>query len=437
MNSIKFRLLAALAAVLLLFLMVTGWSINRAYQQSIVAELEARQQLQVDSLLAVMDVKDNRILMPLSLPDQALALPDSGVMAWVVSENQVAWRSLSSTSSDALTTQPVAVGESSLRQLQAGNKVFDAMGSGIEWVGLDQQSQRFTLWVAQDHQLVLAKFRQFRNRMLVVLVIASVALLAIMLLIMIWTFRPLNKAIAEVAEVRDGSRDVLSNQFPNELKPLSNAVNQLIENEQHQRQRYRDAMDDLAHSLKTPLAMLKADLGDQVTQQTAVDRIDQIVSYQLQRAAASHVVTFGKKNALKPVADKVVAAMLKVHQEKGLSIKCAVDDSISLAMEEADMMELLGNLLDNACKWAKTRVLLVVIQQQEALELLVHDDGQGFPVAQIDTLIQRGRRADESTPGQGLGLGLVADIAHAHKGEVLLERSEQLGGALVRLRFPA
>ena len=219
-------------------------------------------------------------------------------------------------------------------------------------------------------------------------------------------------------------------------------MNILLNREQHQRQRYRNAMDDLAHSLKTPLAVLKgysaAEALDQAEIKTLneqVDRMNQIVSYQLQKATNVAGGEIIRPIDLVPLTSKLLSALEKVYRDRAKKVETDLPSYVSLRMDEGDYMEVIGNLLDNAFKYGKNRVRVTgQVQNQAELILEIEDDGQGLEPGEIEKILKRGTRLDEASEGQGIGLAVVADIVKSYNIEMKFAESE-LGGLAVKLVF--
>ena len=204
-------------------------------------------------------------------------------------------------------------------------------------------------------------------------------------------------------------------------------------------------LDNLAHSLKTPLAAIRALLSergkpefeDRANEQ--IDRMDEIVRYQLRKPAAS--VAMNPTLARVDVAGelkKLVEGLQKVHHEKAPSIDLTIESQASMRGDSGDFLELAGNLIDNACKWCATQVTVTVGAANKStggMQLTVADDGPGIPADAAEALLQRGTRLDESTPGHGIGLAIVKDIAHSYGGEITIGQSN-LGGAEITVSIP-
>jgi len=181
----------------------------------------------------------------------------------------------------------------------------------------------------------------------------------------------------------------------------------------------------------TPPAALRAAVAEQV------ERMRQIVDYQLQRAATSGRTTLAKPVALRPTVQRLTVSLDKVYADRGIQCEIVIDDAVGFAGDQGDLMEALGNVLDNAYKWARGRVYVSASRDTAAgLVVKVEDDGPGVPAAQRTAVLQRGVRADEAVSGQGIGLAVVQDILRAYGGSLELETSERLGGARVVMHLP-
>jgi two-component system sensor histidine kinase PhoQ len=214
--------------------------------------------------------------------------------------------------------------------------------------------------------------------------------------------------------------------------------------------RYRNTLSDLAHSLKTPLAVMRSQLesggeGESLrwTVLEQVGRMDEIVAYQLSRAATSGHQTFAAPLPIEPYAEEIVRSLEKVYAHKSVLCEFDISPAARFHGDQGDLLELLGNLLENAFKWARRRVLLSATMlpggsgRRSAMELVVEDDGPGVAEDNVEYLLQRGVRGDERVQGHGIGLAIVQDILRAYQGEVHVTRSQTLGGARFAIRFGA
>jgi two-component system sensor histidine kinase PhoQ len=264
-----------------------------------------------------------------------------------------------------------------------------------------------------------------------------------------WILQPTRRIATELGRVERGEQEQLSTDYPLELKRLSRSMNDFIDSERNSLKRYRNTLADLAHSLKTPLAVVRSQLESGAdgkefrwTVLEQIGRMDQIVAYQLSRAATSGHSTFAAPILIEPHAEEIVSGLEKVYSTKNILCEFDIDPRAQFYGEEGDLLELLGNLLENAFKWAKHRVLLTarVIpgapgERRNGLIFMVEDDGPGVPEDKVEHLLQRGVRGDERVQGHGIGLAIVQDLLKAYRGHLNVSRSENLGGAAFTARF--
>ena len=258
---------------------------------------------------------------------------------------------------------------------------------------------------------------------------------------------PMRRLEREIKEVEAGTREQLGEAWPQELTPVTSNLNALLEGERTRIKRYRDTLGNLAHSLKTPLAVMRQSLGsgEGITRgaalNTEIDRMSDIIEHQMKRAAASGGVLLGQAPVdLAPVVVELRAALLKVYGSKDLLFESTIAAGSQFIGDRADLTELLGNLLDNACKWAKSRVRIearidAAAGSRTALSILIEDDGKGIAEEDRARVLTRGGRADEATPGHGLGLAMVRDTVELYGGSMRID-SSTLGGARFQLQLP-
>jgi two-component system sensor histidine kinase PhoQ len=261
-----------------------------------------------------------------------------------------------------------------------------------------------------------------------------------MYLVMMWSLRPLKKVGLEIKAIEDRKQTGFEQSYPTEITPLTDNLNILLSREQYQHQRYRNAMDDLAHSLKTPLAVLNGltdsdSLGrsELVTMREQTARMNQIVSYQLQRVTNVVGVKIDRPINLIIIIDKIRAALEKVYQEKGVQFESTLPRSILIRMDDSDCYEVMGNLLENAFKYCQDNVRINCIETgNDEIELNIDDNGSGLDSLAIDRILNRGTRLDEINEGQGIGLAVVAELVKSYNINLKFEPST-LGGLKVVL----
>jgi signal transduction histidine kinase len=266
----------------------------------------------------------------------------------------------------------------------------------------------------------------------------------------IWQFRlgllPFGRLRQQLSGLRDGSNLRIEGTYPTEVQPLVNDLNSLLEHRERIVRRALAKAGDLAHGLKTPLAVLgqEADRAGAAGQQQMastislqVERMRRQVEYHLAQARAA---TPGKvpnaRCSVLPSVEGLTRTLQRIYAGRGLAMEVDVSSEHFIRGQREDLEEMLGNLLDNACKWTKSRVKIQSVREDDAVVLTVDDDGPGLPPSMRDRVLQRGVRADETAPGSGLGLAIVRDLAQLYEGTIKLEDSP-IGGLRASLRLPS
>ena len=250
----------------------------------------------------------------------------------------------------------------------------------------------------------------------------------------------------QLLSVRDGSARRVEGTYPTEVQPVVNDLNSLLEHRERIVRRALSKAGDLAHGLKTPLAVLthEAEEVEAAGQSEAaarirrqIERMRRQVEYHLAHArAATSGDLPGARCPVLPAVEGLTRTLQRIYSSRGLAIEVEVSPEHFVRGRREDLEEMLGNLLDNACKWAKSTVTIQSVQEKDAVVLTVDDDGRGLPASMREAVLQRGVRADEAAPGSGLGLAIVRDLAELYQGTISLEDSP-LGGLRARLRLPA
>lgn len=323
------------------------------------------------------------------------------------------------------------------------NHNYYSFAYGINWLE-ENDSLALTFNITTD----LASFNQqladYRNTLWGWLSAMALLLVISQALILRWGLKPLRRVGDELNRIEAGEQQQIEHDYPSEIEQLTRNINQLLKYEREQKTRYRNALGDLAHSLKTPLAVLQSGLNadNQATNQTdsktdaamqeQISRMNAIVEYQLQRAATAGSSSSAQSLGVKSVLQRMLDSLGKVYRDKAIKLQINVDDQLRFKGDEGDLMELFGNLLDNAYKWAKQRIEVSAEAQGKKLLLRVMDDGPGIPASQAETLLKRGMRADQSVAGHGIGLSIVGNIVDAYQGTLSIH-SSPLGGAEIRV----
>ncbi len=281
---------------------------------------------------------------------------------------------------------------------------------------------------------------QFRNLLLGTMITLFGGVFAAMLLGIRYSLNPLSRLQADIVRVREGEEQKLGGDYPSEVRPLTEELNKLIEHNRDVVERARMHVGNLAHALKTPLAVLKneasgpSQLDDVVRRQA--DAMQTNVEHYLKRARmAARAETIGARTEVRPAIDGLARLLNRLFDAKGIEVTVEGSASAIFRGEQQDFEEMIGNLMENACKWAASEVCVTVQDTPQALTISVEDDGKGLSGQERDAAMKRGVRLDETTPGTGLGLSIVKELAELHKGSLELGVAA-LGGLSATLRFP-
>ncbi len=429
--------------VLVIFMILTAIALERAVVKRVLAAEEDRLQLLVYGLLAAVD--RNRSGMSITIASErlfegSLMTRGSGLNALLYNQHrEVIWRShsVSESFSDIEALQP---GDWQFRILNENDKPYFRLAFALQWPDVRDRLQRYDVVIWQDARQYFKQRDRFRQTLWAWLILTTVLLLVIMYLVMMWSLRPLKQVGREVKAIEDRQQGGFESSYPRELTPLTENLNILLNREKYQRERYRNAMDDLAHSLKTPLAVLKgfsADKGlnpaETATLREQVDRMDQIVSYQLQKASSVSGGEIVRPIEIISLIDKVLSALQKVYRDKAVSLDVNLPKEIYLRMDESDFLEVVGNLLDNAFKYGKSQVCISFERSNNSeMRIEIEDNGSGLNEEEIGKLLDRGARLDQAHEGQGIGLAVVADIVKTYNIDLTFGHS-RLGGLKVDL----
>jgi signal transduction histidine kinase len=303
----------------------------------------------------------------------------------------------------------------------------------------------YALLVAGDTEPMITDIRAFRNSVVRWLGGFAVLLMIGIAILVRVGLRPLRRVRQDLGKAREGEITHLEGFYPSEIEPLVQDLNALIDSNREIVERARTHVGNLAHALKTPLAVLQNEtagadgpLAAKVIEQVAIMR-DQ-VSHHLNRARmAAQANVLGAVTPVQPVLDGVERVMRKVHQDRDLDIKTSVAPNLRFRGEKHDLEEMTGNLFDNACKWAALRVRVSAarrdIGRRPFFTISFDDDGPGLAESDREAALSRGQRLDESKPGAGLGLAIVVELARIYGGSLRLEDSD-LGGLGARLTLP-
>ncbi len=439
-NSITRRLLTSSLVILVAFLGFAGTALDRAFGTSV--ESAAREQLQahVYTLLTAAQADAmGRMRLPRALGAPAFNRPDSGLYAEVVGESgSYRWRSGSLLGRDDDLASPRPAGETHFR-FGSDLAIID---QGVMWEDDRGAAIDYSLTVALDTSALRAEQSGFRDTLWRWLGGVALLLLAAQVVLMRWGLAPLHAMSAAVSRLESGKAVRIEGQVPQELRGLSDNLNALITQNQLRQERVRNSLADLAHSLKTPLAVLRG-AGEQTNDPALrelldeqTERIDEIVSYQRQRAAVAGTGGVPRPIAIGPLVRRLCDSLDKVHRGRDLHCRSEIDDRVRVRADQGDLFELFGNLLENAYKHCVQQITISATREHDKLRVMIDDDGPGIPSSDVERILQRGERADQRHPGEGIGLAVAGEIVRQYQGVLTIGRSS-LGGACIEVTLPA
>ncbi|MEE4219269.1 MAG: ATP-binding protein, partial [Xanthomonadales bacterium] len=423
---------------------LVGLAVNDANHRGAESALQVRMESYVYTLLAAMEVDGaGGFTVEEDFADPRLLQPASGLYLQVRGKKG-RWRSASALGVELPELSTIDAGLSAFER-PAESRPYYIYQYGIAWQQDDGEITPFTVSVLIDAAEIGRQTSAFRTGLWRSLALAGAILALAQVIIGFLVLRPLRRVAQDVARIESGAAQRLEDQYPRELEPLARNVNRLLESEQSNQARIRNALDSLAHSLKTPLAVIQAGLplhgGEaEASMQNAVDEMKHLVATRLERAGSSARRTMAAPIAVAAQVQRIVDSLGKVHSQKMIQAGITLEDGLLFYGEKRDLLELVGNLADNAFKYGKSRVevsggVFGKDGPRTGLWLRVEDDGPGMDEARQEKLLQRGVRGDERVEGHGLGLAIVMELVTAYGGEMSLGLSE-LGGALVEVKIP-
>jgi len=444
LNSLKARLVVSALLLILVLLPLIGFTLNDAFRQQVKSAAKNELSAYLYSVLAVTEVDNNRLLMPELLVENQFNVIQSGLYALIstpdntpeIPAEHLLWQSNSFLASQTPQHLPhPATGHSEFGEILLEGKphLIYSFSASFE----QRQNQQFPITIhiikdQADFQLQIDNFtRQLWTWLLLLMALLGIVQLAWLL----WTLKPLAKFKQELGDVEQGRAMQLEADYPTELQAVARQLNALLNTEQSQRKRYRNALSDLAHSLKTPLAVIQSqkDLSQGSFEQISV--INKIIGHQLKRAQSAAGSSWHLGVKVSSVSEKLVRTLGKIYREPEVRLTGSVDSEAIFKGDESDLTEILGNLLDNACKAASSQVLLSVTSSDTQLNIAIEDDGKGISPEQQSQIFERGIRADSYSQGHGIGLAIVRDLIDSYNGKLSVSTSESLGGAKFEINF--
>jgi two-component system, OmpR family, sensor histidine kinase PhoQ len=442
-HSLSRRLLISVSLPLALFFGVMMLVLDTGFRDLSRRSVEEVLDRQMVALIAATEPQADGSYAPkMSNLDPWLETPRSGVYAQIHAQ-QHEWRSPSSAGLKIDFGKPLQQGQRNLAYSMVGFDRVAIESRGIQFEGSPENTNVLTFTVAVSLGPFEEQLWRFRQQLVGWFIGLMLALLVTLAALLHWVLAPARRLEREIHAVEEGRSERLGGGFPRELAGVARNLNALLAGERKRVARYRDTLGNLAHSLKTPLAVMRSSVhgAGAETVSAEIDRMSGIIEHQLKRAAASGGALFGQAPVdVAQVAAELRGTLVRVYAAKDLVIELAIAPGTQFIGDRGDLTELVGNLLDNACKWCRSRVRLAAsadagTDPRERLTLTVQDDGPGISAADRPRVLQRGARADEKVPGHGLGLAMVQDTVELYGGRLEIDTSP-LGGARISLRLP-
>lgn len=439
-NTLFGRLLIASIIVLTIFFGAISYIANKLFEENLTADKHEQLKLQNYILLSSAKIREQSIVIEEELRESRFEDFESGLYGYITNQQgDILWRTYSAHSlqveREILQANNPEIGNA---EFIVGDHYYRYHYT-VQWEVIDDQPEAITFTVIEDKTPTLQSIREFQYRLNLWMSIVGAVLITLLLALLRWGTLPLRQLAAKLKQVESGDTERLEGQYPRELKRLTRNLNQLLATEKRQRERYHHTLADLAHSLKTPLAVMQTELEsghhktEVLTEQ--VERMNEIISHQLQRSVVAEPHKLGEKNSILEAATRLTKALDKVYADKGIHYVLDIDAALYFKGDKRDLTEILGNLLDNASKHCTRTVKVSASLSEGQLLIGVHDDGFGIEDEHKTQLLKRGMRADTRHAGQGLGLDVSRDIVSSYQGELSIADSP-LGGALFLVKLP-
>lgn len=442
---LSLRLIISLFLLCVFSLGSSAYFIDAYYKQHVLKRIEENMRDLLFGLVAVTEIQQTqRLKIPRLLPQARLNQLASGLYAVITDPFGIQiWESTSTLSPDVILPDIKPQAKSFTITKNFNGQAFFIYHFAMEWSA--DSNTVFHFYIYQSVDDYVEDLQTFRQSLIGWLSSVIILLLGAMLILLKWNLRPLEQAAEEIDSIRHGQRTTLSDDYPQELKTLTGSINELVQANHEQIDKQRSALSNLAHSLKTPTAVLRSSIkeyeekiSDEFAQlaNTQIDTIQAVINYHLNKARSMQQKQFIPTIDFSQLVEKTINAFRRIYIERKLSTSHHPSSLSLFPIDEGDAMEILGNTVDNACKWAQSRVDISYHISGDFLSLIIEDDGIGIDQEMKDTLLQRNTRIKQDYPGSGIGLSVVNDLVRAYRGTIEIQRSK-LGGAKIIIEIPA
>ena len=459
--------------MILVMLPVIAFTLSNAFDNQLKLSMQSQLNAYAYSILAITEVENSELLMPVELLETKFNVIQSGLYALITSKQdhtqktppikvakaitenvvnhnnitpKVLWRSKSLlTSSFEYELPSPKVGLTNFVDIVIDNKPHSLLSYSVSFSSLlDGKENLFniTLHIVKDKSDFLVSLNSFKRSIWGWLITLMLLFILVQILWLLWTLKPLKSLQTELSSIEKGLSNKVEKDYPVELKQVIAQLNTLLLTEQTQRTRYRNSLANLAHSLKNPLAVIQSQPNLNIHTNEQLNVINKVIEHQLKKAQSAGESSWHLGIKVAPVIQRLVKTLDKLYQDKSLHVNLAIDSEIMFKGDEADLLEMCGNLLDNAYKAAISTIRVDVsyhhIDKAEKLLIItIEDDGIGINEKDKNSILNRGKRADTYSKGHGIGLAIVRDLVDSYQGSIDISKSTVYGGALFTIKFKA
>lgn len=460
-NSLKFRLFLSTLLMVVIMLPVIAFTLSNAFDSQLKQSMESEIKAYAYSILAITEVENAKLVMPNALLENKFNVIQSGLYALITNKKNnsksvnldssidkhesILWRSKSLlvTSLEQELPSP-DIGTTSFTDIDINNKPHLLFSYSVSFSSLSQGKEQLfniVLHVAKDKSNFLISLNSFKQALWGWLIALMVLFVFIQSLWLLWTLKPLKSLQNELTNIESGIANKVEKKYPVELQHVTEQLNTLLSTEQSQRVRYRNALANLAHSLKNPLSVIQSQSNLDKSSSEQLLLINNIIEHQLKRAQSAGESSWHLGVKIKPLVIKLIETLDKIYRDKSLQINVNIEESAMFKGDEADLLEILGNVLDNAYKAAVSNVSVEINHCQshhiKQLVFTISDDGSGVNEENKALILNRGTRSDTYQKGHGIGLAIVRDLVESYQGTLCISDSLLLGGAQFTLEFKA
>ncbi len=451
-KSLAWRIFFASVILMPILLGFCAFILERAFRASLLTAEKDSLLTHTYSMMAVAEPDDGFLLLPENLTDSRFNDPNSGLYAQVIDDEfGPVWQSISLEISPLNTKIPdnkVEMGNLDLGTARINGEDFFISRFNTVWE-IDDQDREYQFCVIHSQKQTNAEIRNYRTTLAIGLIGLALLLILIQAAIIRWGLLPLRRLALDIKQLESGDIENLDDNYPTEILPVTQNINHLLDSESLQRKRYKNTLGDLAHSLKTPLTVIRSILesiklvprgaadspedlheGSHASIDEQVERMNNIIMHQLNRATRTKA-SFQSATPIQPIIERIGQALVKVYKAKNIQFTKDVGKDLEYPAPEDDLMEMLGNLMENAFKYGSSQVYIQASHIDQHLILTIEDDGPGIPENMRSEILERGARVDTSTPGQGIGLAVTTDIVSTYDGGILVKTSHWSGAKFV------